>query len=349
MKKIGLRTLIIAVWLIIIAFILYVPKTTFRKNTLHVFAWGGILDPAVLQDFENQTGITVIASYYSSNEELFVKLKSPEAKNYDLIVPSDYAIGLLIKENLIKPIDHSKLDFLDRINPALLNHPFDPQNQYSLPFAWELLVLGVNLDYLSQNHLPKSWSILFHPNYKVSMTNDPVEAVNFASFYLFGKQTTMLTQDQIELVKSLLMKQRPSVEAYASFMGDYFLSTGCCQVATTSSTYIQRSMNLFSHLGFIIPEEGTFATLENFAIPKDSSKEELTYQLINFLFSKKSIKAHFDAFGFFPAISEGLTSLHPQIDSLLHSSKKDFKKFHFIQEKMTKQELSKLWIELKSS
>ena len=69
--------------------------------------------------------------------------------------------------------------------------------------------------------------MIFNPkniNYKITMNNDPIEAVEFAAFYLYG-QTEHLDPDQAEHVKELLMQQKPWVTAYANFRGDYFLAT----------------------------------------------------------------------------------------------------------------------------
>ncbi len=164
MKKILTRTSIILSWICLIILSLYWPKINFfsyEKNTINVFTWGDILDLKVVADFEKDTGIKVKFNYYSSNEELLVKLKATKGEGYDLIVPSDYAVDNLIKENLLKKIDKSKLTFWHQINPNLLSHFFDPHNNYSIPFAWEIFVLGINKDYFAHYKEPNSWGLLF--------------------------------------------------------------------------------------------------------------------------------------------------------------------------------------------
>ncbi len=87
-------------------------SSSYEPNSINVFAWGDILDPAVIADFEKETGIKVNLNYYSSNEELIVKLKATRGEGYDLIIPSDYAVKILIKEDLLKPIDQKPPRFL---------------------------------------------------------------------------------------------------------------------------------------------------------------------------------------------------------------------------------------------
>src|ERR1044071_6976998 len=73
-----------------------------RGKSINVLVWGQILDKEFLSDFENDTGIRVNMSYFENNEELFVKLKSTDLHDYDLIMPSDWAAELLIKDGLVK-------------------------------------------------------------------------------------------------------------------------------------------------------------------------------------------------------------------------------------------------------
>lgn len=355
MRKLIIRSLIILFWIALIFASLYWPKLKvihYDANTLNVFAWGDILDPTVIAQFEKDTHIKVNLNYYSSNEELLVKLKATKGEGYDLIIPSDYAVNILIHEELLKPIDKSKLTFWHELNPNLLGHHFDPENRYSLPFEWEIFIFGINKDYFAKNNLPHSWKLIFDKNtvqYKISMTNDPIEAIQFAGFYLYGTVPT-LTQDQADQVTKLLIEQKQWVEAYANFRGDYFLATQNCPIVIASSSYIWRTMRQFSFVGFIVPEEGTFITIENLSIPKLSTKDHLTYQLINYLYSHYSVRSHFETYGFFPATLHSLKDmpLEPEAKSLVFASEEQFDKFHFVDELMSPQETRDTWVEVKT-
>jgi spermidine/putrescine transport system substrate-binding protein len=355
MKKIVIRSCIILGWTGILFIALYFPKFgifSFDKNTINIFTWGDILEPSVVADFEEETGIKVNFNYYSSNEELLVKMKATKGEGYDLIIPSDYATDTLIKEHLLKKIDKSKLNFWNKLYPRLLGHSFDPYNHYSIPFAWEIFLFGINKEYFKDHKAPKSWGMIFNEStidYKISMTNDPIEATLFASFYLFGPKF-FLNKTETELVKNLLITQKRWVEAYASFRGDYFLATENCQVAVASSSYLWRTQKIFPSVGFVIPEEGTFITIESLSIPKASKKEHLTYQFINYLFKESSTRTHFDTFGFFPSTLQSLDNLelNPEAKELLFSSEERFRSFYFLHEVMPQQQMTDIWVEVKS-
>ena len=82
------------------------PKT---GVTINVYNWGeyisnGVDDSIdVNKEFTRRTGIQVNYTTFESNENLYAKLVSGGA-NYDVIIPSDYMISKLIKENLVQKL-----------------------------------------------------------------------------------------------------------------------------------------------------------------------------------------------------------------------------------------------------
>jgi spermidine/putrescine transport system substrate-binding protein len=355
MRKFFIRLGIVLIWSALICGALYLPKWELgsaHSNTINVFAWGDILDPAVITDFENETGIKVNLNYYSSNEELIVKLKATGGEGYDLIIPSDYAVNVLIHEGLLKEIDKEKLNFWNVLNPNLLGHFFDPDNRYSIPFEWELFGFGIDKDYFKDKPLEPSWKMIFDPktvDYKVTMINDPIEAVGFAAFYLFHT-TDELNAAQGHQVRDLLVQQKQWVEAYANFRGDYFLATKNCAVAVASSSYIWRTMRLFDFVGFVVPKEGSFITIENLSIPKHSTKEKQVYRFINYLYRPQSAASHYHTYGFFPAVTNIIdqVEIDPLAASLFNSSQEDFSKYHFLETVLPQQEIRDIWVDVKS-
>jgi len=355
MKKISIRAGIILFWLLIISGALYLPKwqrIKEDKNTINVFVWGDILTSSVVADFEKETGIKINLSYYSSNEELIVKLKATKAEGYDLIIPSDYAVHVLAKEGLLKKLNKEKFAYWDSINPELLHHYFDPDNAYSIPFEWELFGFGVDRDYFAKHPTPPSWNMLFNPetvHYKIAMNNDPIEAIAFASFYLYGPIDD-LSVAQAGNVREVLIRQKPWVAAYANFRGDYFLATRNVSLVVASTSYIWRAKRFCDFVKFVVPEEGSFITIENFCIPKPSQKEEIVFKFINYLSSAPSVVAHFDTYSLFPATTHALPLLKmdEEAKEILNSSKEQFQKYHFIRTVLSEKETRDIWVDVKS-
>lgn len=343
-------------WSGLILALLYFPFTKFffsQEKSINVFTWGDILERSVIDEFEHSTGIKVHLSYYASNEELLVKLKATEGKGYDLIIPSDYSVQILREEGLLKKLDPTKLSFYSSLNPTLLNHPFDPENQFSIPFEWELFVLGIDKNFFKNRPLLPSWKMIFDPaivQYQIGMINDPVEAIAIAAFYLYGSVET-LSEAQLQEVIHLLIEQKKRVTAYAEFRADYFLASKNCPVVLTSTSYIWRAMRRFDFISFVVPKEGTFVTIENLCIPAASQKEEITYKLLNFLYRPESMKTHYTTYGVFPATLDVMPELglDKETEALFKTSKENFHQFHFMRTVASQQAIRDAWIQVKST
>jgi spermidine/putrescine transport system substrate-binding protein len=337
LRKLYIRSTIILLWLVLIGCALYWPTwevTRYAENEINLFAWGDIIDPDIISAFEKETGIKVNVSNYFSNEELIVKLKATGGAGYDLILPSDYAVDILKKADLIKELDKNKFHYWKEINPSLIGHFYDPDNNYSIPWEWELYGFGIDKDYFKNRPFDPSWKMIFDAksiDYQITMVNDSIEAVEFAAFYLFGESKS-LTREQLEQVKNLLSEQRKWVTAYANFRGDYFLATKTCPLILASSSYIWRTMRLYDFVSYVVPKEGSFVSIENY------------------LYSPESVAAHYTTYGYFPSTLHGLhlVTLDPQAETYIRTTPDAFKKHHFLQRLIPQQEVRDIWVDVKS-
>lgn len=105
-------------------------------KTLYFYNWTEYVPPGLLEQFTKETGIKVIYSTYESNESMYAKLKTYRDGAYDLVVPSTYFIAKMSKEGMLQKIDKSKLSHFNDLDPNLLHKPFDPNNDYSIPYIW---------------------------------------------------------------------------------------------------------------------------------------------------------------------------------------------------------------------
>ncbi|HEY2810875.1 MAG TPA: spermidine/putrescine ABC transporter substrate-binding protein [Rhabdochlamydiaceae bacterium] len=348
-----IRSAIVLLWIALIGCALYWPTweiVRYDEKTLNIFAWGDILEPDVISAFEKETGIKVNLSHYFSNEELIVKLKATGGVGYDLIIPSDYAVTILKNSSLIKEIDKDKFSYWAAINPSLRGLCYDTDNSYSIPWEWELYGFGIDKEYFKDPFEP-SWKMLFDPSsvhYNITMVNDSIEAVDFASYYLYGLDPN-ITDERIEEIKNVLVRQRDWVTAYANFRGDYFLATRTCPLIIASSSYIWRTMRQFDFVSYVVPKEGSFITVENFCIPKATQKEDLVYRFLNYVYSPQSVASHYISYGYFPSTLHALTllELDPQAEKLIRSSPAEFQKFHFLQRNIPQEKVRDIWVTVK--
>lgn len=331
MKTIIKAVLIVLFWVSVAFTLLFSPhlsKLFGRKKSINVFMWSEVVDPQLFKKFEKETGISVNVSYYEGNEELLVKLLATEGRGYDLIVPSDYIVGFLIKHGLLKKLDKTKLDFISRLNPVFLGHYYDPNNDYSIPSEWYVLGLGFSRKFFPQGIPEASWDLIFNPE-KLSGTivllNDSRELITLALWHRYGKVLSP-SPEEVEMAKAMLKKQKKYVEAYSDFRGDFFLSSGNCSLAILPNSFAWRTASQNSDIVFKIPREGTFISIENYVIPAVSKKADSVYKLMNFLFRYEHQKHNFetqvllstclDADYMFeePFLKESVEYVHPESD-----------------------------------
>ena len=355
--KVLIRFAIIAIWICLFFTFLTATHlfTTEKKKeqTLHLFSWPEILSPETIRGFEEETGIQVVRHYYTSNEELLVKLKATEGRGYDLIIPSDYAVKKLVEEELLLPLDHSKLNFLDHLNPKLTHQPFDEANTYSLPYIWEFMGFGINQEAFERAPFNPTWHEVFSPKegpLRLSMINDPIEAIAVTSHLLYGTRET-LQPHEIARIQKTLKEQKPLVEAYAGVRGDYLLITKNCSVAVIPASYVIRAAKNYDHVDFLIPKEYTFLSIENVSIPKTAENPELVYLFLNYLYRPDVFAQEAKNFNNFPAttnLTPYLSDAPPIYLKTLEALEAYDGTFYYFRELLPEEESRTLWVNIKS-
>lgn len=275
-----------------------------RGKSINVLAWGQILDKEFLSDFERETGIQVNMSYLENNEELLVKLHSTELHGYDLIMPSDWAAELLIKDGLVKKLDKSKIHAWDNLYPTLCNLYFDPHNEYTIPYFWSFMGLGVNTSCWEGKKPQATWGLIFDEDMmpkRIGMIEDPRSLILISTLYLFG-EIRPLTSDEVNKIKELLHKQKSHVEIYTDSRSEYVLASGAVSVGVALSGDLLKIMKRFDTIDFIIPREGAFAVIDSFAITTTSQKDDLVYSFLNYIFRPDIVEKYVEKFDFFPAV-----------------------------------------------
>ena len=139
----------------------------YKGQTLKFYNWGEYVGENVVADFEKQYGCKVISEYFDSNEMMYTKLQAGDA--YDVIVPSDYMIERMKKEDMLQPLDKDKIPNLSKLTDKM-SCDFDPDHEYSVPYFWGNVGLVYNKTKVSKDEIEsKGWDILQDTKYKDSI------------------------------------------------------------------------------------------------------------------------------------------------------------------------------------
>jgi spermidine/putrescine-binding protein len=261
------------------------PKHTPKAAaTLHYFTWTDYVGPELLAEFEEQAGVKVVVDTFSSNEELLAKLQGG-ASGYDVTVPSDFMVPILIREGLLAELDLSQIPNARLLSPRLQRLPFDPEHRYSIPYLWG--TVGIGYDSAVIPTPPDSWSILWDVRYKgkISMLNDPREVLGAA---LRSMGQSMNTRDPAVIAgaKAKLISQKPLVKTYTSDHYDQLLASGDVVLAHGWGGPVARAMAERPSIRYVVPKEGATIWTDCLVVLKTSQKRELALRFVNFLLDR---------------------------------------------------------------
>lgn len=256
-------------------------KGTDQAQVVNVYNWGEYMDPDLLRQFEEETGIRVIYSNFATNEDMYVKLKNGGA-SYDLIFPSEYMLQRLIAEDMLLPLDYEKIPNWKKIDSDFLNRDYDPEQKYSLPYFWGSLGILYNKK-LVQGPID-SWDVLWDPTYAGNciMLDSSRDSLAVA---LLRRGYAINTRDQkeLDLATADLIAQYPLVYAYLVDQTRDIMINGECALAVTYSGDAKLSISKNPDLAYVVPKEGSNLWVDLFAIPKEAQNKENAEKLINFL------------------------------------------------------------------
>jgi len=265
----------------------YYQKFQGQGIEIDVYNWGeyvandsvNFLD--VNEDFERLTGIKVNYTLFSSNEELYTKLRSGGA-NYDVIVPSDYMIGKMIGEGMLQKLDFDNIPNYKYIDEKYKNANFDPENEYSVPMYWGVVGIIYNTTMVDEEDLT-GWNILWNEKYADNMLMFSNSRDAFALSLLdLGYDFNTTDEMEIEEAAGHLRAQKPLVQAYV--MDEIYdkMEGGEAAIAPYYNGDAVLMMDVNEDLDFFLPEN-TSIFIDSMCIPTGAKNKEAAEMYINYM------------------------------------------------------------------
>lgn len=261
-----------------------------EEKTLNLFCWSEYFPQAVLDQFEQETGIKVVYTTFESNEAMFAKIKMLDAKGYDIVVPSTYFVALMREQGLLSKIDRSQLTNFDNLDPKVLGGPFDPKNEYSIPYMWGSTGMLVNTKYVDPATIT-SWKDLARPEFKgkILLSSDLRDTIGIALKAL-GYSVNSRNEAEIKAAYEVLLALKPSVLVFnveatkQAFIGEE-VTIG---MSWNGDAVIAMQEN--PNLKFIYPKEGLPLWVDSLSIPAGAEHKDNAHKFINFILRPDNAK-----------------------------------------------------------
>ncbi len=256
---------------------------------LNIYNWAEYIDPDLVDAFAAEQGIGVTVDVYDSNEAM-QPIISAGNSGYDLIVPSDYMVAILIAGEDIQPLNKDALPNLANISDEFSNLIYDPDGDYSVPYQWGTTGIAVDTAVVGTD-FPRSWALIFDADIadqyagQISLLNDPRETLGAALKYLgFSLNTT--DTEELEQAKDLVVEARGRVAAFDTDQADELLTTGETAIGHGYSgdmfTQFLETEDPARYVYFV-PTEGGTRWIDNMAIPHDAPNPCTAHTFINWI------------------------------------------------------------------
>ncbi|HEX9941726.1 MAG TPA: spermidine/putrescine ABC transporter substrate-binding protein [Thermoanaerobaculia bacterium] len=249
---------------------------------VNVYVWTNYLPQEVVTEFEQRTGIDVNVDTYDSNEAVLEKLQSGVA-DYDLVVPSDYMMKILIPQGLVQTLDHARLPHFKNLDPRFLDQKYDPGNGHSVPYLWGTTGIGYNKRNVKAP--VDSWRALFDERHagRILMLDDPREAFG-AALKLLGRSLNEKDPAVLRKAAQMLKRQKRLVRTYNSSDFANLLAAGDVDLAQGWNGELAAAVaNAPDRLAYVVPKEGGTLWIDNLAIPKTARNLDAAYAFLDYV------------------------------------------------------------------
>ncbi len=256
------------------------PRMEVTSTELNIFVWTEYFPQDMLDCFELVYGIKLNRDEYSSNEEMLAKV-SAGGSAYDLVQPTDYIIGSMIRKNLLQELDHTQMPNMVNFDAGWMNQDFDLGNKYSVPYLAGTDAIAVNTD--TVENVPQSWNDLWKPEYKDKMVFlDDSRAVIGIALLTLGYDVNTTDPAQLEEAKVKLAKLIPNIKLFDSDSPKTSLIAGDADLGLvwTGEAFIANQEN--PAIEYIYPTEGPILWQDNWVMLTEAAHADAAYAWLNY-------------------------------------------------------------------
>lgn len=253
-------------------------------DTLNVYNWGEYAASDFISNFEDEYNVKVNYSLFSSNEEMYTSIKN--GANYDVIIPTDYIYSLLIEDDLVQKIDHTKLTNLDNIIEGLKTPDFDPNLEYTIPYLWGNVGIIYDKTVVSQEDVEKLGYGIFHEekysDVGVVLYDSPLDAFMVALKNL-GYSANTTNKDELDEAYEWLDKAAKTMNA--QYMQDEIYDPiiyGDIKLSFVYSGVASYIMQENENIAFYAPQEGTVLWTDSLLITKNTECYDLAHTFLDY-------------------------------------------------------------------
>ena len=325
----------------------------YEGQTLRIYSPGEYIGENVIPDFEEMTGARVVLELFDSNEQMYIKVANGEA--YDILIPSDYMIERLIKEELLQKVDKSQLLNMDFVNEKVKNLSYDPGNEYSVPYFWGSVGIVYDSTKVSEEELEKEgYNIFLNQKYKGDIYLYDSERDSFM-MALKALGYSMNTENEEELEEAFRWFETCVTTMEPEIVTDEIIDNMAQGRKALGIVYSGDAAYVMSEnedMGYYEPQEGTNIWCDAMVIPKNAGNTQLAHEFMNYMCSYEAAYDNSDFVGYTSPNEEVMDELYGEdgtyegINAYIPRSGYE-KDESFVFNERTRKIISNLWSKVK--
>ena len=259
----------------------------YAGQTLHVYNWGEYTGENIISGFEELTGAKVIMDNFDSNEQMYIKVANGDA--YDVLVPSDYMIQRMMQEKMLQKLEpETRKECLGELVDAIKGLPYDPKNEYSIPYFWGTVGIVYDKTKVSEEDLEKDgWDIFLDQKFKGDIYLYDSERDSFMmALKALGYSMNTTSQDELNAAYNWLIQcvQTMDPEIVTDEIIDNMAQArkALGLIYSGDAAYV---MSENENMGFYMPNSGTNLWSDAMVIPKNAKNPKLANEFIRYITS----------------------------------------------------------------
>ena len=259
----------------------------YAGQTLHLYNWGEYTGENIISGFEELTGAKVIMDNFDSNEQMYIKVANGDA--YDVLVPSDYMIQRMMHEDMLQKLEsETRKECLSELMEAIKGLPYDPKNEYSIPYFWGTVGIVYDKTKVSEEDLEnEGWNIFLDQKYKGDIYLYDSERDSFMmALKALGYSMNTTSADELNAAFNWLVQcvQTMDPEIVTDEIIDNMAQArkALGLIYSGDAAYV---MSENENMGFYMPTSGTNLWSDAMVIPKNAKNPKLANEFIRYITS----------------------------------------------------------------
>lgn len=252
------------------------------SGELNIFTWATYFPDDILEEFEQETGIKINYTYFTTNEEMLAKLEATNGADYDIVLASDLYIDIAIKQGLVAQLDKEKIPNYENINAAYLNQYYDPGNQYVVPYSagTPLIIYDparVDVEITGYESL---WDPALADS--IVMMDDARNVIGI-TLRTLGLSMNETDDASLESAREKLLQLKPNIRSLNYNDPQTLLISGDATVGYVFTSQIVATLAERPDMKVVYPEEGLGWGIDSCFIPSQAPNSDNAHAFLNFI------------------------------------------------------------------